>query len=268
MRAIDTHCHIQFPPYDEDRAALIEECFTQDMGLMVVGCDAASSRAACYLVDNYPEKPLWASVGHHPTDNPEDFDETFFRDLAASTRKVRAIGETGLDYFHLDAQQSRDEQIHRQKEVFLAQCAIAHDLDLPLIIHCRDAHDDMIGILEHRFGSFADSPSTREHGVIHCFTGTVREAQCYLDLGFLISFTGVVTFTHDYDEVLRMVPLERMMIETDAPFLTPVPHRGKRNHPRYVEHTARAIAVARGIDCEEVLEKTTQNAERLFGLTN
>ncbi len=266
MRCIDTHCHIQFSPYDEDRTAVIDECLSNDVGLMVVGCDAASSRAACVLADQYPTQSLWAAVGHHPTDNPEDFDEYFFRTLAVSTHKVRAIGETGLDYFHLDVKKDVDEQVRRQKEVFLAQCDIAHDLALPLIIHCREAHDDMIGILENRFGSFADNPSTREHGVIHCFTGTVREAQSYLDLGFMISLTGVITFTHDYDEVIRTVPLEKMMIETDAPFLSPVPHRGKRNHPRYVEYIAKKIAEVRGVTTEEVLERTTRNAVQLFGL--
>ncbi|MBI4252610.1 TatD family hydrolase [Candidatus Uhrbacteria bacterium] len=289
MRLIDTHCHIQFDAYDNDRDAVIHSCAEKEIGLMVVGCDEKSSRDALALVEKMgsgiigimgsgainlmaPDPIIdWCSVGQHPTDSGQTFDYKTFYNLARSSKKVRAIGECGLDYYHLDGLGDRVQGTERQKDLFFQHLNLAHELNLPLIIHCRDAHDDMIEILVHRFGIAdtvsADTVSTREHGVLHCFTGTARDAQSYLDLGFMISFTGIITFTDQYDDVVRTVPLEKMLVETDAPFLAPVPHRGKRNFPEYVEYIARRIAEIKDIPYEEVARVTTENAKRLFGLT-
>lgn len=272
MRIIDTHCHIQFDAHDNDRDEVISSCQEKEIGLMIVGCDEKSSRDAIAIVDGTPrERELWCSVGQHPTDSGKSFDYTVFLDLAKSSKKVRAIGECGLDYYHLPQEKKeRSAGIERQKDLFFQHLNLAHELNLPLVIHCRDAHDDMIETLVHRFTTASAHPKDpvfREYGVLHCFTGTARDAQSYLDLGFMISFTGIITFTNQYDDVVRIVPLEKMLIETDAPFLAPVPHRGKRNRPEYVEYVARRIAEIKGIFYDEVCETTTSNAKRIFQLS-
>lgn len=235
------------------------------MSLLVVGCDTKSSEDAVRLANTHSH--VWATVGIHPTDSAETFDGKKMKALCLSSRKVVAIGETGLDYFHLPKDESaRAEQIRSQKELFLSHIELSHELNLPLIIHSRSAHTDLIEILINKLTtpSAHGAHPQKEFGVAHCFTGSVLEAQAYLDLGFLVSFTGILTFTHDYDDVVRAVPLEKMLIETDAPFLTPVPHRGKKNSPVYVEYVAKRIAEIKDISSEEVVCATNENTKRLF----
>ncbi len=261
----DSHCHLQFHQYDEDRESIMADCKDRGMGLLIVGCDTKSSENAVVLAGSHTN--IWATVGIHPTDSAEGFDYKKMKALCASSQKVVAIGETGLDYFHLPKEeQARAEQIHTQKELFLAHIELAHELHLPLVIHSRDAHTDLLEILINRLTtpSAHGSHPQKEFGVAHCFTGSVLEAQSYLDLGFLISFTGILTFTHDYDEVVRAVSLEKILIETDAPFLTPVPYRGKKNSPLYVEYVAKRIADIKGISYEDVVRATAENTKRLF----
>ncbi len=271
MKMIDTHCHIQFDAYDDDRDAVVVSCEEKEIGMIIVGCDEESSRKAIDLVSSFPkEKQLWCAVGQHPTDTGKPFDYKTFFDLARSSKKVVAVGECGLDYYHLPKEEKeRATGIEKQKDLFFQHLNLAHELHLPLIIHCRDAHDDLTEMLIHRYTTASAHPGHhegREHGVLHCFTGTARDAQSYLDLGFLISFTGILTFTDQYDEVVRAVPLEKMLIETDSPFLTPVPHRGKRNSPEYVEYVAKRIAEIKEVSFDEVACATTENARRLFAL--
>lgn len=292
MRLIDTHCHIQFDAYDADRDDIIRKCHEKEIGLLVVGCDEESSRKALELVSSLPkEREAWCAVGQHPTDTGKPFDYKTFYDLARSSKKVVAIGECGLDYYRIENQESRIKEM--QKDLFFQHLNLAHELHLPLIIHCRNAHEDMIEALMHRYRishSEQSEPAcpvgresrvsqnhrdpsvahrddnAREHGVLHCFTGTAIDAQSYLDLGFMISFTGIVTFTKQYDDIVSLVPLEKMLIETDSPFLTPAPHRGQRNSPEYVEYVARRIGEIKGVPAEEVWRVTTENAKRLFGI--
>jgi TatD DNase family protein len=271
MKMIDTHCHIQFDAYDDDRTAVVSSCKEKEVGLIVVGCDLDSSRKALDLVSSFPsEYEAWCTVGQHPTDTGEPFDYKTCFELARSSKKVVAIGECGLDYYHLPEEgKDRAVGIEKQKDLLFQHLNLAHEVSLPLIIHCRDAHDDMIDMLVHRFTTASVHPGHhegREHGVLHCFTGTARDAQGYLDLGFMISFTGIITFTNQYDDVVRTVPFEKMLIETDAPFLAPVPHRGKRNSPEYVEYVARRIAEIKEVSFDDVVRATTENARRLFGL--
>ena len=271
MKLIDTHCHIQFDAYDDDRAAVASMCEEKETGLIIVGCDEKSSRQAIDFVLSFPiEKEIWCSVGQHPTDAGELFDYKTYLDLARLSKKVVAIGECGLDYYHVSKdEKERADEIEKQKDLFFQHLNLSHELNLPLIIHCRDAHDDMIESLLHRYTTASIHPGHhegREYGVLHCFTGTARDAQSYLDLGFLISFTGIITFSDQYDEVIRTVPLEKMLIETDAPFLTPAPYRGKRNSPAYVEYIAKRIAEIKEVSVEDVCDVTTENARRLFHL--
>lgn len=260
---IDTHCHLNLGQYDEDYSAVIADALAHNTAVIIPGCDLVSSKKAVEIATAYAGKPIWAGIGQHPTDTGEVWDVTAYGVLAKSDRVV-AIGEIGLDYFHVPKDESgRTHAIAQQKELFQKQLDLAYEVKKPVIIHCRDAHDDLTEMLVKQYGIWTGD---RERGVIHCFTAGMREAQSYLDLGFLISFTGIITFTEEYDAVLEEIPLEKLMIETDSPFLTPVPHRGKRNHPRYVEYVARKIADVRGISYEEVVTQTRKNAERLFGI--
>lgn len=270
MKIIDTHCHIQFDAYDPDRDDVIRKCHERNIGFLVVGCDEESSKKALELVGSLPkEREAWCTVGQHPTDTAKPFDYKTFYDLARSSKKVVAIGECGLDYYHLPKEEKEfTVQKEMQKDLFFQHLNLAHELHLPLIIHCRDAHEDMIEALMHRFTTASVHPHQhdREFGVLHCFTGAVNDAQSYLDLGFCISFTGIVAFTKQYDDVVRLVPLEKILIETDSPFLAPPPHRGERNSPEYVEYVARRIGEIKDVPAEEVWRVTTENARRLFGI--
>lgn len=260
---IDTHCHLNLEQYDAEYSTVIEEALTNNVGLIMPGCDLASSRKAVEIAHRYPQKSIWAAIGQHPTDTAEHWDEHAYRDLADSSAVV-AIGEIGLDYFHVPADETeRATMILAQKEVLNKQLDLAREVGKPVIIHCRDSHDDLIDLLVHRYGIWTGE---RERGVIHCFTGTLNDAKSYVDLGFLISFTGIITFTDQYDEIIKEIPITKIMVETDSPFLTPVPYRGKKNHPRYVEYVAKKIAQVKDISPEEVADATRANAERLFGI--
>ncbi len=260
---IDTHCHLNLGQYSEDYPQILNDALENNVAVIMPGCDLESSKMAVEIASAYVGKPVWAAVGQHPTDTAEMWDEHAYRELAQS-RRVVAIGEIGLDYFHVPNEETAcAEMISHQKEVLKAQLDLAHEVNKPVIIHCRDSHDDLTDMLLHQYGIWAGD---RERGVIHCFTGSANDAKSYIDLGFLISFTGIITFTDQYNEIIQNVPLGKLMIETDAPFLTPVPHRGKKNHPRYVEYVAKKIAEIKGVSEEEVADVTRVNAERLFGI--
>ena len=177
--------------------------------------------------------------------------------LARSDRRVVAIGETGLDFF-------KAENAEQQKSAFLTQLDIALELNLPVIIHCRDAAAEMVQVLRQFWETRSAVP-----GVMHCWTGNPEETQWFLDLGFYISFSGVVTFKNaqSIQASAQMVPFERLLVETDCPFLAPVPQRGKRNEPAYVQHVAQCVADLRGVSIETLAARTTENARSLFGLS-
>lgn len=283
----DSHCHIQFSQYDPDRDEILDQCRKNGVSGLCVGCDEKSSRDAIEFAEK--NENFWASVGIHPTEWNASLDMDVFRKLIKQSKKVVAIGETGLDYYRIPQNAIHDsrftihegegenaiqesgirnqEEDHRklkenQKRLFLDHIALAKETQLPLIIHCRDAHADVQEILKKVV------PGTTLLGVLHCFTGTIQDALAYLELGFFISFTGIITFARQYDEVVHRVPLEKILIETDSPFLTPVPHRGKRNSPLYVEYVARRIAEIKGISYEEVARQTTENAQLFFSLSS
>lgn len=260
---IDTHCHIQFNHYKDDRDEVIDQARRNHVGMIIVGCDMQSSEQAVHYAEKI-DGMTWAAVGQHPNDTRDSFDVERFASLALSSSKVVAIGETGVDWYRLPDGIDPEQEKHRQKELFLKHCALSRKTAKPIIIHCRDAHDDLLEILKSDYGSWKGGE--REHGVLHCFTGTFDQARAYSELGFLISFTGIITFSQQYDDCIRKLPLEKILVETDAPFLTPVPFRGKRNVPFYVEYVASKIAEVRGIPFEEVCRATTRNAQRLFGI--
>lgn len=254
MALFDTHAHYDDPQFDPDREALLAALPENGVGLVVnPGCDLATSRQAIALAERFPH--VYAAVGYHPENCgpyvPEDLDR--LRELARHP-KVVAIGEIGLDYYW-------EENPPRalQQEVLRRQLALAEELKLPVIFHDREAHGDSLAIVR-------EFPAVR--GVFHCFSGSVEMAEELLKLGWMLSFNGAITFKNarKAPEVIAAVPLERMMVETDAPYLTPVPFRGKRNDSGYVHLVAEKIAQLKGLPAEQVERQTWENGVRFFGI--
>ncbi len=257
MQLIDTHVHINFDSFDADLMAVRDRWREQGVVQLVHSCvTPAEFTKTQKLADLLPE--LFFSVGLHPLDAKlwEAGLGDQIRSLATSDRRVVAIGETGLDFFKAD---NHEWQI----EVFRSQLQIARDLDLPVIIHCRDAATAMRQVCEDFWKEFG-----QVRGVMHCWSGTPAETQWFLDLGFSISFSGVVTFKNatQIQASAQIVPAEKLLIETDCPFLAPVPKRGKRNEPAFVSHVASYLAQLRGESLETLADFTTANAQQLFKL--
>lgn len=263
MRYFDAHCHIQFDPYDADRDALIERMRVEEVGGMVVGVDLESSKKAIALADAHEH--LYASVGLHPNHEQDEwFELDTYRPLAAH-EKVRAIGECGLDYYRPESLD--EEHIRKQKRLFKDHIALAAETGKPLMIHARprkgsmDAYEDALALLEE---AKREHPSLR--GDFHFFVGDVPTARRIFALGFTISYTAVLTFARDYDEVIRSAPLGSLITETDAPYVAPKSKRGERNDPLAVIEVANAIADIRAEDEETVRHALLANAKSLFGL--
>lgn len=251
---IDTHTHLDDARYDQDRDAMIARAREAGVEAFVtIGCDLLTSRSAVALADHYPF--VHASIGVHPHEVRQIGDGWYeeFRRLAQNN-KVVAYGEIGLDY-HYNHSPPKD-----QRERFREQVQLARELKLPVIIHTREAQEDTITILK-------EEKASEVGGVFHCFSGDAWLAKDALDLGFYLSFSGILTFQNAtmLRDIARATPLDRILIETDCPYLTPVPHRGKRNEPAYVEWVAKQLAAIHAErSLEEIAEQTTQNARRLF----
>jgi TatD DNase family protein len=252
---IDSHAHIQGNEYANEVDAIIERAREAGVEkIIAVGGagDMSSNTAAIALTDSFPN--IYATVGMHPHD-AKDVGEGELRELRTLTShpKVIAVGETGLDYYYNHSPHDV------QRRVFAHFIHMARDTGLPLVVHERDAAKDAAELLR-------TEGAAKLRGVIHCFTGNYEAACDYLNLGFYLSFTGIITFKNAQAlrEVVRKVPLERMLVETDSPYLTPVPHRGKRNEPAYVRFVAETIAEIKGMALEEVAQSTTRNVQDLF----
>lgn len=254
MYLIDTHAHLDFKEYDKDREQVIKRAFADNVEKIInVGCNIERSEASIELAKDYDQ--VYASVGIHPHDAVKYQYPKACKELyqMGKKNKVIAIGEIGLDYYRLEKESDKELQI----KCFRQQLDIAKQLELPVILHCRDAYEEMLSILK------ADDI---KNGVTHCFLGNREIAKQFLDLGFSISFTGAITFAKK-EEVLKAVyeiPLGRILIETDCPYLTPMPHRGERNEPAYVSYVAEKITTIKEIGFNKVAEQTTKNAEELF----
>lgn len=260
----DTHCHLDFPDFEVDRPAVIERAEGAGVvRVIVVGTDLTSSRQAVRLAEEH--ESLRAVVGWHPghaTEAPGDIRA----ELAALARhpKVVAIGETGLDYYRLpegdteEAEARREAIRERQRALFRQQCEVAIELGLNCVVHQRASFEDTVRV----FQPYAD----RLRAVFHCFANPLSELRQVLDLGSLVSFTGIVTFKNaeSIREVVAAVPADRFMLETDAPFLAPQPHRGRRCEPAYVRHTAEAVAQARECSIDTVSRLTVETARGFF----
>ncbi len=255
MTFIDSHCHLDDKQFDADREAVIERAHAAGVETMLAvgtGNGPPDLEAGIRLADGHPQ--MYASVGVHPHDASKAAPETFerLRELLKHPRVV-AIGEIGLDYHY------NFSPPEIQREVFARQLEMAREAARPVIIHTREAWPDTLRLIEEA------RPAS---GIMHCFSGGPEEAAQSLALGFHISFAGVVTFPKalEVQAAARMVPLDRLLIETDAPYLAPVPHRGKRNEPAFVVETARKLAELRGVTVEEIASVTAENFRRLFGM--
>lgn len=285
MKYIDIHCHLDFPDYKEDFEGVLGRMKKNGVGAITIGTDLESSRRAVEIAEKYENTRLplsedsvnsgqvWACIGVHPdeasvTDTSfnireietnslsELFDTENFSKLV-SHPKVVAIGECGLDFFRTKEESKKEIQ----KKLFVEQIEFATKYNKPLMLHCRNAYDEVIDILQSYKKEFGE----KLRGNCHFFAGNIEQATKFLDLGFSMSFTGVITFATDYDEVVKFLPAKSIMSETDAPFVAPVPYRGKRNEPVFVMEVVKKMAVIRG-ETEEFLEKQIlANAQKLFG---
>lgn len=247
--------------FDEDRERLMQDMREQGVGGIIVGTDRTSSRQAVEMSDG---ENFFATVGLHPNDKPsEGYDDEYFRELSQDT-KVVAIGECGLDYYRPE---NPETEKTRQKDSFQRQIELAGERGLPLMIHARpskgsmDAYHDAYDMLVEAKKKYPNLT-----GNMHFYVGDIPTTDMFLSLGFTFSFTAVLTFTSDYDDVVRHIPLPNILTETDAPYVAPAPNRGKRNDPYAVRDVVKAIARIRGMGEEEVREATLGNARRVFGL--
>ena len=251
----DTHAHYNDDAFAADRDAVLSSLPEAGVGLVLCpGCDLPTSRACVELAEKYPH--VYAAVGFHP----ENLEGASLADLAqieamAAHPQVKAIGEIGLDYYWVKDDAGRK----KQRDFFDAQLSLAEKLDLPAVVHDREAHKDSLDMVKAH-------PNAR--GVFHCYSGSVEDAKTLAILGWMISFTGVITFKNARRalEVLEWLPLDRVMVETDAPYMAPEPYRGKRNDSRYVYRMAETIARVKNLPAEEVIRATTENGKRLFGI--
>lgn len=279
---VDSHCHLHFPPYEPDLDAVLLSMRKQRVWGITIGTSVSNSARTIAFAEKHEE--IWAAVGVHPEHLTSDFHDEeegvveavdlqklpdALTQLARSSKKVVAIGETGLDYYRMDEGRDIEEGKRAQTAAFLMHLRAAQTLDLPLVIHCREALGDLAALVQ------AEANAGRTvRGVVHSFTGTWEEAKPLLDLGLFIAVNGIATFPprkgstpgQSLDRTIERIPLERLLVETDAPYLAPMPYRGKRNEPAYVEEVAKYVAKVRGMTLEEVAEITTANAMSLFKL--
>ena len=259
----DIHSHLYFKDYDKDREEEIEKIKKAGIGTITIGTDFDTSKMAIDLAEK--NENLFAAVGQHPgdLDNDSVFDENIVS--LAEHKKMVAIGECGLDYFRMDSSDVSFKTI--QKTIFEYHIDLAINVEKPLMLHIRgskgslDAYSDALEILEHH----AKISGEKLRGNAHFFAGDMDVLHRFLEIGFSVSFTGVLTFSHDYDDLVKYVPLHSIMSETDAPFVAPVPHRGKRNSPLYVPEVVKRIAEIRSQTTLEVKEGMVSNAVKSFG---
>ena len=291
---IDIHSHVNFTAFDADRAETINRALKAGVWMITIGTQQDTSRKAVEMTREFPEG-VYAIVGLHPvhvnpsyhdveelgeggkafTSRGETFDAAYYRNLIASApktadgkSKVVGIGECGLDFYRTPTEDEKKRQI----EAFKGQIELALELDLPLMLHIRsgeggDAYRAALDILkEYKMALAKEGNADRLRGDAHFFAGSVEYAREFLDLGFHLSYTGVVTFAKQYKELVEITPMDRIMSETDSPYVAPVPERGKRNEPLFVTHIADKIAGIKGVDVHECRKALVENAFRLWNL--
>lgn len=285
---IDSHCHINFNAYKEDADEVIDRSLTNNIWLVNIGSQYSTSVRTIKIAEKY-EKGVYAVVGLHPIHliddvkesviidgqkkeikiSREEFDYDKYKELARSSKKVVGLGEVGLDYFYFDKNdQDYETKKNLQKKVFTRFIILAEELNLPLVVHCRGCKDDPCGAYDDIL-KIIKSDGKNVKGVIHCFGGNLSQAREFVNLGFYIGFTGIITFKSKSEElqnIVKEIPIEKILVETDAPFLSPEPYRGQRNEPFNVKFVAEKVAKLKSLTIEEVAEVTTGNAKNLFNI--
>ena len=289
---IDTHAHLNFNAYKDDGHEVIRRALDKNIWLINVGSQNTTSTRAVKIANQY-EKGIYAAIGLHPIhlsetevdeeeikfqSREEKFTENKYQELLDNNKKIVAVGEIGLDYFHLPKSATLAEIKKNQKQEFIKQLQFAAKNNLPVILHCRgskknpsDAYQDLINILKiqtTRYSLQTINYKLQTNGVIHCFGGSLEIAEQFIKLGFYLGFTGIITYKNaeSVSDIAKQAPLEKILVETDCPYLSPDPHRGERNEPAFVEYVARKIAIIKNISFEKVADATTQNAKKLFGI--
>lgn len=256
---IDTHTHLNFANFDEDRRAVIGNAKKAGVKQFIVpGVDHNSCRTAIFLAHEYPGV-VFAAIGFHPYEAPKNPDLTHLESLLADQKnkgKIVAVGECGLDYHQYKGEMAAGRKDVQQR-LLADQLTLAAAYNLPVILHSRDSFDDMFFLL-------AGAPKLR--GVIHCFSGGLQDLRTALDMGLYIGIDGNVTYTKSLQQIVPHIPLSRLLLETDAPYLTPIPHRGERNEPKYLPLIAKTIAALSRKPVEYVMASATANAKQLFGI--
>ena len=251
---IDTHAHFDSEFYDKSVNEVIDDCFNSGVtGIIFAGTDLATSKSVIDYTGMH--KGVYAVIGVHPSDE-QAFNETFINFVKANKDKIVGIGEIGLDY-HFEPFSKE-----RQKEIFIKQLELGVELDLPIVVHQRDCTEDCLSIIKEY------APKLKRKGVIHCFTGSVEIARQYVELGFMLGIGGVVTFKNAKSvvEVIKQIPLESLVVETDSPYLAPEPFRGKVNNPSMVRYVINKISELKNITFDEAERVTDENAKRMFNL--
>lgn len=252
---IDTHCHLQFEDYDKDREEEIQKMKEYETLGIIVGVDIGSSKQAIKLAEE--NEHLFACVGVHPTYEEPNLDEL---ENLIKHEKVVAIGECGFDFFR----EKKEDVYEKQKKLFNYQIDLAIKYEKPLVIHSRKTFKELYEILSVRKKEAGEKLKAN----IHFFTGDIDDAKNFIDLGFMLSFSGVITFARDYDEVVRFAPIAHLLTETDSPYVAPIPFRGKRNNPRFVSEVVTAITKIREDNFDDIQQAVFENACRFFKLNN
>jgi TatD DNase family protein len=260
---VDLHCHLQFKDFDEDRDHILGEMKKNNVIGINVGVDEKSSRDGMGLSQKHPGL-LWSTVGLHPLYPEGVYDiENLLKDESLN-KNISGIGECGLDYFRITTDNIDEPDLDKtkdfQKEIFIQQIKMSIKYDFPLMLHVRDSYDKTLEILQENFKGVVKEYK----GNVHFFAGTIDEAKEFLDLGFSISFTGVVTFVESYRDLIMFVPLERMFAETDSPYVAPKPFRGQKNNPNHVREIYKRIAEVKEMDINEVIDIFYNNAKKYW----
>jgi len=285
----DSHCHLNFPDFENNYREIIADCLNQGIGVINIGADFESSKRAIEIANEYLSDPVYASIGLYPahiseTEYKEEkeqkkgenfFDSEKYQKLIDNdkNKKIVAVGEIGLEYSYLPNGRDLAEVRDRQKKGFIQQLNFAIKNNLPIILHARDskenpnnAYEDLLKIIQLRITNYG----LQITGVLHCFSSNLEIAQKFIDFGFYLGFTGIITFKNksvdNLRKVVKMIPLDKILLETDAPYLSPEPYRGEKNTPQNVRFVAEKIAELKNVGFEEVRQQTTENVKKLFGV--